>query len=49
MREQCDCCYAEESPDSTGNKCWIISSEGDLRESATEKIPPFMVRVKRCR
>ena len=33
--------FMEESPGSSGSKCWITSSEGDLRESATENIPPF--------
>ena len=27
---------------------WITSTEGDLRESATESKPPLKVRVKRC-
>ncbi len=39
----------EESPGSTERGCWITSSEGNLRESATENIPPAMlVRVKWC-
>lgn len=29
-------------------RCWITSSRGDPRESATENIPPILVRVKRC-
>lgn len=39
----------EESPDSMERRCWITSSEGNLRESATENIPPrlALVRVKR--
>ena len=42
----------EESPGSTGIRCWSTASEGDLRESATEIRPPArlaaLVRVKRC-
>ena len=36
------CCLlqTEESPGFTGSGCWITSSEGDLRESATENKPP---------
>ena len=26
----------------------VIPGKGDLRESAAEKIPPLVVRVKRC-
>tara|TARA_B100000242_G_scaffold210326_1_gene152965 strand:+ start:1665 stop:1799 length:135 start_codon:yes stop_codon:yes gene_type:complete len=33
--------YKEESPDSTELQCRIITGEGDLRESATENIPPY--------
>ncbi len=30
-------------------RCWITSSQGNLRESATESKPPFQrVRVKGC-
>ena len=31
----------EESPGSMEKRCRIMSGGGDLRESATEKIPPF--------
>jgi hypothetical protein len=44
-------CYfkIEESPGSTEIKCWITSSRGNPRESATENIPPFfLVRLKWC-
>jgi len=27
----------EESPSSTGQECWITPSEGDFKESATER------------
>ncbi len=27
----------EESPSSAGQKCWITPSEGDFKESATER------------
>jgi len=41
----------EESPGSMRTRCRITSGEGDLRESATENIPPLSfglrVRVKR--
>ena len=39
----------EESPGFTGSGCWITSSGGDPRESATENKPPDirLVRVKR--
>ena len=40
-RELCDSCNAEESPDSTGKKCWITPSRGNPRDSATENIPPL--------
>ena len=30
----------EESPGSTRARCWITSSGGNPRESATENIPP---------
>ena len=33
--------YKEESPGSMKAKCWITSSEGNLRESAAENIPPI--------
>ncbi len=40
------CCSAllsgEESPDSKRGRCWITSSEGNLRESAAETIPPLL-------
>ena len=29
----------EESPDSRERWCWLIASQGNLRESATENIP----------
>jgi len=38
-----DCRYSnigEESPGSTEARCWLTASEGDLRESATERKPP---------
>lgn len=42
----------EESPGSTGIRCWSTASGGDPRESATEIRPPArfaaLVRVKRC-
>ena len=41
LRELCDSCIAEESPDSTGRKCWITPSRGNPRDSATENIPPY--------
>ena len=34
------CMLGEESPGSTEIRCWLMASEGDLRESATESIPP---------
>lgn len=38
----------EESPDSIEDRCWITSSGGNPRESATESKPPArLVRVKR--
>jgi len=37
--------FKEESPGSIGIRCWITSSGGDPRESATEKIPPILVRA----
>ncbi len=40
-RELCDSCIAEESPDSTGRKCWVTPSRGNPRDSATENIPPY--------
>ena len=30
----------EESPGSLKEGCWLTASEGNLRESATENIPP---------
>ena len=37
----------EESPDSREKWCWLIASQGNLRDSATENIPlNFRVRVK---
>lgn len=32
-------CYKadEESPSSAGQECWVIPSEGDFKESATER------------
>ena len=36
----------EESPDSTGHQSRITSGEGNLRESATENIPPIMGKVE---
>jgi len=43
----------EESPGFTGSGCWITSSGGDPRESATENKPHAAfrgcyARVKRC-
>ena len=41
--------FLEESPGFTKTGCWVTPSGGNLRESAAENIPPFlMVRVKRC-
>ena len=47
LRELCDSCIAEESPDSTGRKCWITPSRGNPRDSATENIPPFVGKVEK--
>ena len=33
--------FKEESPDSTELQCRVTPGEGDLRESATENIPPL--------
>lgn len=35
-----DASMREESPGSMETRCRVIPGEGDLRESATEKIPP---------
>lgn len=38
------CCIfnvGEESPGTTEERCWLMASEGNFRESATENIPPF--------
>ena len=36
----------EESPGFTEQWCWVIPSEGDLRESATENIPLIFLMSK---
>jgi len=33
--------FKEESPGSIEIRCWITSSRGNPRESATENIPPI--------
>jgi len=39
----------EESPGTTEERCWLMASEGNFRESATESKPPILlVRVKGC-
>ncbi len=39
-------CVVEESPGSEETGCRITSGEGDLRESATERIPPCFMQGK---
>jgi len=34
-------CKLEESPGSMRTRCRLTAGEGDLRESATENVPPF--------
>jgi len=34
-------CKEEESPGSTKIRCQVTSGGGDLRDSATENIPPY--------
>jgi hypothetical protein len=46
MGERCG--NVEESPGSTETQRRVTLGQGNLRESATEKIPPARVRVKWC-